>query len=355
MNNNRSLRAINAHSTQLAGIDKLVLTSGDYRVSDTKPLNILPVTKFAGQEQANEQEYYLFTSKGERVFGSKAYLNTDLFQANINSRGLSITFNPSKHLHEYELLTDHKALTEVCSHIEQELAKNCIHLSLIASNVYRLDIAKQSEMPRTVGHYAPAFDQLKFKGVRSTNVNHGAETFSIRNKTVEASFYDKFKELNPAGMPSNFMRAELRLRNSSAVNRYAGAKQLGQVIQMQQEGWKHVYEHYLTKRVFTTQYDQLGFDFAGLDSLVEHLITINPKGRGHIATAVEVIGVKIIFDEIGVDRFLSAFLPYVDGSTIRRSRQRLFERATLSKLINEPISTFELISELKTKFINAAA
>jgi hypothetical protein len=355
MNNIRSLRAINARSHSLAGIDKLFLTSRQFSITDVKPLNISPVTKFAGQDQANEDDYFLFQSQGKPIYGSKAYLNTDNFQVNINKTGLQIVLNPSKYLHDYELITDHKALDEVCNHVEKELAENCIRLSLKDSDVARVDIAKQAHMPRSVSHYAPAFDQMSFKGVRSNNVNHGAETFSIRNQSVELQFYDKLKELNPSSMPSNFMRAELRLRKKTAVKRYAGASYLGQIIQMNQEGWNYAYDQYLTKKVFTSQYDQLSFDFAGLDALVDHLITANPNGRGHIATAVEVIGVKTVFEDIGIDRFLAAFSPYVDASTIRRSRQRLFERARLTKLIGEPISTFELINELKNQFIYAKA
>jgi hypothetical protein len=149
--------------------------------------------KFAGQDTVNEANNFLFKCNSEPVYGSKAFLNTDDFQVNINGFGLGVTFNPSKYLHPFELLTNSDLLTAVCQDVENKLAEACIRLSLNACKVSRVDIAKQSEMPRQVSYYAPAFDQMKFKGVRSNNVNHGAETFSTRNKTVEACFYDKRK------------------------------------------------------------------------------------------------------------------------------------------------------------------
>lgn len=344
-----------AHKHQPSGIDKLTLTTTEFSITDVKPLNIQPVMKFAGQDTVNEANNFLFKCNSEPVYGSKAFLNTDDFQVNINGFGLGVTFNPSKYLHPFELLTNSALLADVCQDVENKLAEACIRLSLNACKVSRVDIAKQAEMPRQVSYYAPAFDQMKFKGVRSNNVNHGAETFSTRNKTVEACFYDKRKELNPAGMPSNFMRAELRLRNSGGVKRYAGVSNLGQLIQMNQEGWNYVYTDYLGRKVFADNTEQLTFDYAGLDALVNFLVTSNPDKRGHITTAVEVIGVKQVFDQIGIDKFLAAFIPYVDASTIRRAKQRLLERAKLSEFVSTPVNTLELINELKHQFINAAA
>lgn len=352
MYNNRSLRTIIVREPNPAGIDKLVLTTRDFRVSDVTPLNIQPVMKFAGQADVNEGGNVLFTCQGEPVHASKAFLNTEDFTVNFSKYGMSVTFNPSKVVHESNLLTDAAQLASVTNSIERKLQENCIHASLMGAGVSRLDIAKQSKMPRMVSYYAPAFDQMSFKGVRSNNVNHGAETFSIRNKTVEACFYDKQKELNPAGMPSDFMRAELRLRNAGGVKRYAGATCMGEVIKMQQEGWNYVYTNYLNRKVFADTSEQLAFDYAGLDALVKHLAEVQDKGI--VSTALSVIGIKEVFDTIGIDRFLASFVPYVDARTIRRHKNKLQEIAQLSSLIGTPVNTLELIQELKTQFLNAA-
>jgi hypothetical protein len=352
LNNNRSQRSIIVRSPNPAGIDKLVLTTREYRVTDTKPLNIQPSMKFAGQSVEDSGSNVLFTCQGEPIFGAKAFLNTDQFAVNFSQYGMSVTFNPSKLKHEYNLLTDADELEQVSMYLEGQLKEHCIHASLMSAGVSRLDIAKQATMPRQVSYYAPAFDQMRFKGVRSNNVNHGAETFSVRNKTVEACFYDKQKELNPAGMPSDFMRAELRLRNSNGVKRYAGSTCLGEVIQMKQEGWNYVYSNYLDKKLFSEASEQLSFDYAGLDAMVKHLATMQDKGL--VSTALGVIGVKQVFDTIGIDRFLNSFIPYVDARTIRRHKIRLQEMAELSSMIGTPVNTLELIHELKTEFLNVA-
>jgi hypothetical protein len=354
LNNNTSLRAIIARSGVHAGIDKLVLTTHEYRVSDTKPLNILPLAKFAGQEAASEGSL-LFKCQGEPVHGAKAFVNTENYQANISQYGLSVIFNPSKILHPYELLSEPETLRAVCMDIEKQLQANAIHTSLENMKVSRLDIAKQAQMPRKVSHYKPAFEAMQLKGAPNGKVTHGTETFRNGNRTLQTCFYDKFKELNPKGLPSDFMRAEVRMLNTSGVKRHAGINTLGQVIQAGREGWNFAYTRYLNAKLFTEQPQQLGFDFAGLDTLISALYNHNPNGKGHIGVALETIGVNIVFEQIGPDRFLQAFAPYCDSSTLRRARARLFERAYFAKYLDKPISTLELINELKTTFAHEAA
>ena len=354
MNNNTSLRAIIARPDIHAGIDKLVLTTHEYRVSDTKPLNILPVAKYAGQDSASEGKF-LFNCKGEPVHGEKAFVNTDNYQANINEFGLSVILNPSKILHPYELLNEPETLRSVCMQVEKSLQENAIHTSLQGMGVSRLDIAKQAKMPRKVSHYAPAFEAMNLKGAPNGKVTHGLETFRNGNRTLQTCFYDKFKELNPKGQPSDFMRGEVRILNTSGVKRHAGITSLYQVIEAGREGWNFAYTRYLNTKLFTEQPQQLTFDFAGLDTLISALYTHNPNGKGHIGVALETIGVNIVFEQIGVDRFLKAFAPYCDSSTLRRARARLFERAYFAKYLDKPVSTLELINELKTTFANEAA
>ena len=88
MYNNRNPRTIidrSTFKTQLeSGVDKLVLTTKDFRVSDTKPLNIQPVMKLAGSETPEQESGFLFMKGNEPVFGAKAFLNTDHYSVPIS-------------------------------------------------------------------------------------------------------------------------------------------------------------------------------------------------------------------------------------------------------------------------------
>jgi len=262
-------------------------------------------------------------------------------------------------LHPYELLTDAGDLRSVLSGLQTKLNDLGVHATLAAMNVARIDIAKQAFMPRLVTHYAAAFDQMKLHGSRSTKVMHNLETFGVKNNSVQACFYDKIKEQNPKAMPSNLMRAEMRLLKRPAVKNYAGLQRLVEVVEAGPEGWNYIYNKWMHAKVYSTQPQQLCFDYAGLQSLAAILASQDaeisePKKKGGIQRAAYILGLRIIFDEIGIDRFLQAFEPYYTRTTIYRAKQQLLKHAPLSGMIGKPINTLTLIDELKAAFLQAA-
>jgi hypothetical protein len=112
-------------------------------------------------------------------------------------------------------------------------------------------------------------------------------------------------------------------------------------------------------KVYASQPEQLSFDFAGLQALAALLASHDadisePKKKGGIQRAAYVLGIKTIFDEIGIDRFLTAFEPYYTRSTIHRAKHDLMKHARLSSLVGKPINTLTLIDELKAAFLQAA-
>jgi hypothetical protein len=188
---------------------------------------------------------------------------------------------------------------------------------------------------------------------------HNLETFGMFNNSVQACFYDKLKEQNPKGMPSNFMRSEMRLLKRPAVKNYAGLQRLHEVIQTGREGWEFIYDRWMQAKVYASQPYQLSFDFAGLNALAATLVSHDaeisePKKKGAIQKAALVLGSKTIFDNIGIDRFLAAFEPYYNRSTIHRAKQQLMKHARLSEMVGRPINTLTLVDELKAAFLQAA-
>jgi hypothetical protein len=60
-----------------------------------------------------------------------------------------------------------------------------------------------------------------------------------------------------------------------------------------------------------------------VQKMIRQLAESNQEKRRLISTVVEILGVRFISENIGIGEFLLMFTDYVDGSTIRRSRQRL--------------------------------
>jgi hypothetical protein len=359
MYNNTSSVAMIATNKPPAGIDKLMLTTAEFSISDDLMLNVKPFVKLAGQSEAERDAQPLFKVGRREVYGEGAFINNEHFNVSINRFGMQFICNPSKIVHPYELLSDASELSRIMCNLENELSNLGVHASLASMNVARIDIAKQAYMPRLVSNYAAAFEHMKLKGSRSAKVMHNLETFGMFNNSVQACFYDKLKEQNPKGMPSNLMRAEMRLMKRPAVKNYAGLQRLHEVIQAGGEGWQFIYDRWMQAKVYASQPEQLTFDFAGLQALAALLASHDseisePKKKGGILKAATVIGTKTIFDEIGIDRFIDAFEPYYNRSTLHRAKQQLMKHARLSVMVGKPINTLTLIDELKAAFLQAA-
>ncbi len=359
MYNNTSFVAKIATHTPTAGIDKLMLTTQEFSVSDDLMLNVKPFVKLAGQYEVERDAKPLFKIGRREVYGEGAFINDEHFNVSINRHGLQFICNPSKILHPYELLTDANQLSQIMQGLENELSNLGVHASLASMNVARIDIAKQAYMPRLVSHYAAAFEHMKLKGSRSAKVMHNTETFGMFNNSVQACFYDKMKEQNPKSMPSNFMRSEMRLMKRPAVMNYAGLQRMHEVIKAGPECWEFIYNRWMQAKVYSGHYYQLSFDFAGLNALAALLASQDaeisePKKKGGIQKAALVLGSKTIFDQIGIDRFLAAFEPYYNRSTIHRAKHQLMKHARLSEIVGRPINALTLVDELKAAFLQAA-
>lgn len=340
--------------TLRAGIDKLVLHTFDYEVTDTTPLVIDGTRKQAGQSIDELTDTPLFSCNGTKVYGTKAHRNTDTYGLDINPHGCRVILNPSKVLHPNtaRLCTEPDELMEVLRHVERALS-DVVRLNIHTATLVRADLAKQWHMPRPVFAYAPAFDAMRLKGTRSRNVNHGAETFGIRNNTTEAAFYDKLREMKPDAAPSEFMRAELRLRKASAVARYLHAATPDKLIHAGNGAWNEAFNTFMEGKVFASvSGNQMAFDFAELSAGIDAIRAMEP--RNFVSRLIEVMGTRAIFDEIGMHRFIDVLrIKGIPDRTIRYAREKLMRNAPLSAAIGRPVALHALIDELRI-LVNAA-
>jgi hypothetical protein len=71
-----------------------------------------------------------------------------------------------------------------------------------------------------------------------------------------------------------------------------------------------------------------------VQNMIRQLAESNQEKRMLIITTVQILGIRFVVEKIGVKEFLLMFEEYVDGSTLRRSRQRikmLYETFNLHK------------------------
>jgi len=214
-----------------AGIDKLFLNTKEFIVKE----NTLTVNPGTINYQTGEvKEYPLFWYKGEMVKGKNAYLADEKFNLDIDMRGMLINLNPSKISHGNNVnKTDFTQTTEVLEYVGERIKERGIVLPFDETTVSRLDLQNTVQTEHPFFTYLPLFSVLSLN--RTVERNYGTG-YTYLNQQREFSFYDKIEEQrkkngkkngNTAGVSSNLMRAEYRLKKRKPVLKYLGLKTIG--------------------------------------------------------------------------------------------------------------------------------
>ena len=365
---NKHHQIFEAFDAPNVGIDKLNISTKEFLVPDANRLNIDYYGRKAGQPAAI-QEGLFHTTDGEIIEGRKAHYNGNGYGLNISSYGLNIVMSPAKVLHPnkpFILPSDEQQIYDAAKAIEQRIkADTGIILSYDAANVCRLDLAKQMQMPRRVADYSPAFNAFKLKGTRQQKRTYGEQTFTYNSSSSphQFSFYDKAVEylqtLTNKDLPadlqrlsygSDYLRAELRLLDTKYIRKATNTDaNFENVLNAGFGTFAGIYDRYLDTKIFSAFHQaSLHFDTDQIRQRFENEISKgNRKRVAHRVIAS--IGKEFIFNEIGLDKFLSVAEIYLDRTNVWRIRKEITKAGTEYQPTNT-ISTIQLINELKQAF-----
>ena len=274
------------------GIDKIALTSQEFRAVDLSKFSISSVKK------PGEDVPYLITDKhGTEYFGNKAFVQTDSTILDINQRGILVVFNPCKLLHPYKLNSDLSAITDT---IKQEVKDAGIDLDINSCSIARIDLTKQAEMNQPVHTYNDAFGYMRGKRLVSKSYPSG---YYFGNKSTESVFYDKRAEMVhkfKMNIPeSNFMRAEVKYKRTKNVIAELQVQTYQALLQTDTDQLNTSYNNYLNKRVFSKIHEgeQLTLNFKNEVELLKAYLVKHPRGgitkylfNLGIDTAIEMFG-----------------------------------------------------------------
>lgn len=288
------------------GIDKILLTTKAFKVSDRCSFRI----KQGDIVEGEIVESTLFTdSKGE-VKGTKAIYNSILANVTIDPRGLKLEYNPSKLLHPYHLNNDNQSLKEIYTAIKADLKDNGILLPLeVELSVSRLDIARNEQMSRPIGFYAPLFSSLK--GKRQSNKEY-PNSYYFYNKSQESNFYDKEKALefeykgrNVPEIEPHTMRGELRAKKRDAVGRIYRFNDFSLLLKSSPEYRIERYKGHLKSQLFSTNNPLQTTLFPDYQRNIEYLKALKDKlSRGAVDQYIKSKGIDQLLCEVGtLDNF----------------------------------------------------
>jgi len=210
-------------------IDKLIITTKDFKVRDSAPLIIRQGD--TDYKTGEIKEYPLFSNESkETISGKKAIYNSEKYILDINMNGLRLSFNPNHVFYGNNYFSvNEKENKQVLDNIEKDLRSKGFLLDFKESEIYRVDVVKQIETEKPFLFYSPLYRMLS--GKRMKPQDYGT-TYNYSNKTREVEFYDKIQQLKDIkkfkdehfehygiNKNNNIVRCELREKKSNTVKR----------------------------------------------------------------------------------------------------------------------------------------
>ena len=298
------------------GIDKILITTKDFRVKDLK--NTVVFGRNVSIKQGGAALPIYSDLNDNKIDANSFYHNGKKAIYDISTKGLAIHFNPSKQLHPFNLISAGDTLNKHLAEVEKEMHSIGIVTSLAAPD----------------GYY-------------------------IGNKSHQTIFYNKAKELKHSKVeaitPENFARLESRFKSTDAVKRYTTITSLNELKRIDAADIDSMYKSHLNKSVFTRS--QLGtqmlIDFNNEIQLYSTLKSQMPKGYFNYWLNINSIDALLVrFGSIeGIKQFLSD--AGENRMTIHRNIEKLQEiiatRGVILSSRNE-VTPITLLHEIKEKF-----
>jgi hypothetical protein len=342
------------------GIDKIALTTKDFRVKDLSNTNIFGRNVSIRQGGA---ELPIYSDLSEnKIEANNFYHNGKCAIYDIShNKGLNIHFNPSKVLHPYNLVSTGTELNSHLQAIKKEMGSIGVLTNLDTMNLSRLDLAKNMEMSHPLLVYQDGFRLLKGKRSDSRTAPDG---FYVGNKSHETIFYDKGKELKynkvTAITPENYLRAEIRYKKSDAVKRYSTFNNCFDLMSADPTDISGIYKTYLNDVIFSRSKigTQMLIDFDSEIEIYNNLKAQMPKG--YFGYWLQINSIDRLMNMFGSIENVKRFLTDAGENrmTIYRNIERIKEliatRGSLSTKRNE-VTPLSLLAEVKQKFIEYAA
>lgn len=196
------------------GIDKTMLHIPPNRFSVRPDADIkIQVMVSNKTKQAELDPLFRFTNE-DPVYGTKAFLNVeDLCNVSINQRGLSVSYNPSKPYHPYELVSDKQEFVNRSVKVFDELEQRGISADWNEASVCRLDVARNVSLPTALINYRDWFSLLSTPR-QSQQVYH-EHSFRIGNNQKMFQWYDKTEEADLT--QEGITRGEIQWRSSEKI------------------------------------------------------------------------------------------------------------------------------------------
>jgi hypothetical protein len=335
------------------GVDKVGLHTRAYTVTN----GLRGWSEKGGRKVGEAPPCFLHDHTGQPIEGTGFYLQTEHAIMDVNPTGLLVTFNPSKVLHPWHLLTDPSEVGRIADGIERTLKANGVLVNVNAMQTVRVDLAKQKQLTHQLTTYVPALSHLKGKRMTGHTYPDG---YSFRNTQREAVFYNKAREVlekqRITVSEDRLGRFEVKWKKGRPLAKDLQLSAFGDLRRADPEQLATVYREALHRDVFRTDPKAVQL-VLNLDTEADILRGYLQAGRGgaykylldlHTGPHVEALGGWDAFGHLLRDAGMK-------DRTVRHTLQQLRQQAQRAAFVNArrdkaAVNLHTLLDELKHAF-----
>lgn len=304
------------------GIDKIRLTTRDFRVKDAQGLSLKGQNTVIGQD--HEPKLLFIDSTGREVHGAGVFSNQELYNLDINEKGLKLEFNPSKPYHDYILCSDSETLhNRVKTVLNEVKEKHGIIADWEHSKVSRVDVSRNVETKDPIGYYGSVFSLVGMP--RSKRQAQYPDGYSTGNNSTGIIMYNKLQEIRDSGKDikgDNILRTELQFKKSQSVRSNTDIVTFNEMISGGVEHCKDVFRGYMHKHVFKEKAgrEQTIIPFNDALHVLQELKKKYP--RSYIKRFKEPLGLMELIDVCGGVENWFSMLAHVTGNRKTPAQER---------------------------------
>jgi len=332
-------------------IDTIKLLLPEYSIKKDNLLTVQPSSYVEGTGE-KIADYPLWQKEGGKVWGSKAYLNTEHFNLTIQPfKGTGVLaflhFSIPKVYHGDNYYSVGREGTQaVLKAVEGELAQNGIITNLQEAKISRIDTFSNIQAEEPFLSYSPVFSLLT--GSRQQRRDYGT-TFLWQNTQQELCAYDKNEEASRRGIvtgtyPANTLRMEYRLLNKKKIDSTLGFSSVKELP----EKWEEVKAKHKQawQRLFKYEVGELEV-IASKQVFSELLYFKGKYGRNYLDYYLKAVGSDTLARLAGVEVLKQAIENIEnDRNKVYRAVKKLEQARTELQLLREEPASSKTLSTL---------
>ena len=310
-----------------------------------------------GRKVGEAPPVFLRDGHGKEVPGAGFFLNTPTVNVDLSPKGLLVSFNPSKIIHPYHLLTDPREVGRIGDDVQRTLKANGVLVDVNAMQTIRVDLAKQCQLKHAPHNYIPALAHLRGKRMTGHQYPDG---YSWRNTQREDVFYNKARELyekQRMTIPeSNLGRMEAKWKKGRPLAKDFQFSAFGDLRKADPEHLTTVYRDALNNNVFRIDRNTVQLVLAydtELSRLQAYLQAHTRNGAFEYLSDMGLTGVDALG---GMEAFRTMLLDAgMAGRTVRYTMDKLNSKIQRAAMVNtqrnkEAVNVHTLLEELKQAY-----